>query len=470
MKKQFLLTLALLFAISARAEITLVPLFSDNMMLQQQSQAPIWGVTTIKNGEVRVTTSWDNQTFSTKADSKGNWRVSVETPVYGGPYTITIEDGDQQRVISNVIIGEVWIAAGQSNMFRKVSGQRSQHVIDSNMDLARSRDPQMRIMTIGRIISDEPLTTLRSGGWSEATSGVVSSTSATAYYFARTMRECLDVPVGIIVAAVGGTSINCWMDSQTASKFEDIAWNDAENTIDYRHSCRLYNGMINPIAGYAAKGFIWYQGESDIVYYQSYAQKMADMVAQWRQKWDNEDMPFYYAQIAPYEYELYIRAGWHSMYTREAQLEAAELIPNSGMAPLSDVGEADDIHPSNKRVPGERLALQALEKSYGFEGVEADGPTLESVEVNGNEMTLTFANARFGVSTLDQGELRDFEIAGQDGHFVEATAKIVAGNVVVSAPSVKEPKDVRYGFKNWFVGTLYNIEGIPASSFRTDKY
>ncbi len=470
MKKSLLLTLALFVVTFAQAEVTMPALFSDNMILQQQTSAAVWGESSKKRGDVSVTTSWNNKTVKTKSDSQGHWRVRVETPSYGGPYTITINDGDE-HTIQNVLIGEVWIASGQSNMARTLSGTKSQHIENSTRDIALSRDPQLRIMSIRRSVAEEPQTTVVSKGWSEATSGVVSGTSATAYHFARMLRECLDVPVGIITAAIGGTSINCWIDSDVAVKYGDIA--EGDSIYPYpspRHSTVLYNGMIHPIAGFTAKGFIWYQGESDIVHYQSYAQKMSDMVALWRKVWGSEDMAFYYAQIAPYEYEQHIKPGWFSMYVREAQLEALKLIPNSGMACLSDVGDKNTIHPSCKSIPGERLAYQALEKSYGFEGLESDSPTVKTVEVEGGVMTLTFDNARFGVTTLERGELRDFELAGEDGFFVEATAIIENGVVKVYAEKIPEPKYVRYGFKNWFEGSLFNIEGIPASSFRTDRF
>ncbi len=458
---------------SASAKVTMSPLFSDNMILQQLTNAPIWGVSTIKGGEVRVTMSWSGESVTTKTNRQGEWRVEVATPSASATeQTITVSDGDEEHIINNVLIGEVWVASGQSNMFRMLSGTRSKHVDNSTRYLALSRDPQLRIMSVGRAVSDKPTKELKSKGWHEASSGVVAGTSATAYHFARMMREALDVPIGIITSAVGGTSINCWVDSSIAEKYaEDTKeLNEVYPYPSHRHSTVLYNAMIYPIVGYAAKGFIWYQGESDITRPDTYAQKMADMVAMWRKEWGRQDMAFYYAQIAPYEYEEYIRVGWHSMYIREAQLKALDLIPNSGMAVLSDAGERDDIHPSRKDIPGERLAYQALEKSYGFEALESDGPTLAKVEVEGSTMRLTFDNARFGVTTLDKGELRDFEIAGEDGKFVSAKATIERGEVLLSAKTVKEPKYVRYGFKNWFMGSLYNIEGIPASSFRTDEF
>ncbi len=471
MKRITLLTLSLLLVTTLRAEVTLSQLFSDNMILQQLTDAKIWGSTTRKGATITIIPSWSGATpIVTEADADGEWRTTIPTPAYGGPYSITISDGEE-HTINNVLIGEVWIASGQSNMARTLSGTRDQYIENSIIDIAKSRDSQLRIMSVGTMVAQEPQSVLRSQGWREASSGVASGTSATAYYFARMLRECLDIPVGIITAAVGGTSINCWLSEEVTDKYDDVAPGDAIYPYpSNRHSNVLYNAMIHPIAGYTAKGFIWYQGESDITNYKSYPHKMVDLVELWRTMWGDDSMAFYYAQIAPYEYSKMIAPGWDGRYIREAQLKAVDMIPNSGMAVLSDVGDDKNIHPADKQTPGERLALQALAKSYDFEAIEPDGPTLKEVVVEGNEMTLTFNNSRFSVITRNHGPLRDFEVAGEDGNFVEAEARIEAGAVVLSAKTVKEPKYVRYGFKDWFVGTLFNVEGMPASSFRTDDF
>ncbi|MFI3283044.1 MAG: sialate O-acetylesterase [Rikenellaceae bacterium] len=471
MQKLLTFAFAILTILTAQGKVRLSPLFSDNMILQQLTEAQIWGETTIKNGDITITPSWSSTAITTKANGRGEWKTTISTPSYGGPYTISISDGEADVTIENVLIGEVWIASGQSNMARTLAGMKDQYIENSVIDIAKSRDSKLRIMSIRRGGATDPQTKVLSQGWQEASSSVVRGTSATAYYFARMLRECLDIPVGIIVSAVGGTSINCWISNEIAAKYEDVVNHDEHYPHpDTRHSSVLYNAMIHPIAGYSSKGFIWYQGESDIVNYSSYSQKMVDLVDLWRKKWGDDSMAFYYAQIAPFDYEKEIAPGWKSHYIREAQLKAVDMIPNSGMAVLSDAGDKNNIHPSCKTIPGERLALQALEKSYFFEGVESDGPTIKSVEIIGSEMVITFDNTKIGVITHNNEEVKDFEIAGDNGEFVKADARIEKGVVIVSAKSVKEPKYIRYGFKNWFKGTLYNVEGIPASSFRTDEF
>lgn len=472
MRRSLILIVALIWATGLRAEITMSPLFSDNMILQQNSSAPIWGQSSVMDAMVVVTPSWSGHGVEAKADSRGLWNLNLDTPSYGGPYTITISDGSSTHTIENVLVGEVWIASGQSNMEMQMRGFSGQPVAGGNRDIALSADSNLRIMTIERSSSAEPQTEINSSGWAEATPEIVAGSSATAYYFARMLRSSLDIPVGILCTSWGGTSIDCWLDSPTASKYIDIAERDKSREADhYRHSSAIFNAMINPIVGYAAQGFIWYQGETDRPYYTNYRDKFVDMVALWRGLWGDtqSQMGFYYAQIAPYDYVEYrSETEDNTPYIREAQVEALGLIPNSGMACLSDAGEQALIHPSRKYLAGERLAYQALLKEYDVKGIVADGPLYSSMEIVGSEIHLSFDNAELGLSTFGK-ELSDFEIAGVDGNFVAAKATIDGKVVVVSSSEVSNPKSVRYGFHGWFDGSLYNNAELPASSFRTDK-
>ncbi|MFR9603063.1 MAG: sialate O-acetylesterase [Rikenellaceae bacterium] len=465
--KKLLISLLSIFALSrADAKITLTPLFSDNMILQQETQAPIWGSSDKSKATISITTSWDNKTTKTKANDNGDWRLEVETPTYGGPYTITISDGEEVT-LSNVLIGEVWIASGQSNMEMMMTGFNSQPVEGANHDIATSRDPQLRVMDVEHAVSDTPLSTITSLGWSEANSEVVAPMSATAYYFGRTLRTSLDIPIGILVSSWGGTSINSWTCPEDANSYIDVQQREKKSSPRSQHyPGGLYNGMINPIIGFAARGFIWYQGESDRMRPDTYCQKLSDLASKWREEWGNEEMPFYYAQIAPFEYTRYAQTDTISMYMREEMSKAVDIIPNSGMVCLSDAGLQDCIHPSNKRVVGERFAYQALVKTYGLKGIVADGPRFKSAEIKDNTIVITFDNAEIGLSTFGE-EIRDFEISGEDGIFVEASARIRSNTVILSSKAVPEPTKARYGFKNWFKGNLYNLGGIPASSFKT---
>ncbi|MFR9560623.1 MAG: sialate O-acetylesterase [Rikenellaceae bacterium] len=468
MKKELLTLLALITISYSSAEVTLPPLFSDNMILQQQTLAPIWGTTSKKGATLKIKTSWNNQTTTCNSDSDGNWKAVLETPSYGGPYTITINDGDIKEV-NNVLIGEVWIASGQSNMEMEMSGFNGQHVEYSNIDIACSTDNQLRIMDVERAVSATPLSTITSAGWGEACPEVVAPLSATAYHFARILRASLKIPVGILVSTWGGTSINSWVCPEDANSYQDVKDRTRKSSPRSQHyPGGLYNGMICPIAGYAAKGFIWYQGESDRMRYDTYGKKLQDMATKWRKDWDNEQMPFYFAQIAPFEYAGKDKADTLAPYMREAMVEAVNIIPNSDVIILSDAGLRNCIHPSNKRAVGERFAYKALVKTYNTKGIVADAPTYKSKETKDNTIILTFDNADTGLTSFGS-PLTDFEVAGADGKYYPATAKTRGNTIILSSKEVANPINARYGFKNWFQGSLFNIGGIPASSFRTDK-
>ncbi len=468
MKKSIILTLSLLITSMAYAEAKLEPIFSNNMILQQNSNAAIWGSSTSKKSTLKVTGSWNNVAVEAKIDKNGDWKVALPTPSYGGPYTITINDGDEM-IISNVLIGEVWIASGQSNMEMEMAGFNCQPVENSNRDIARSYDPMLRILDVERTVSDVAQTTVDSRGWSEACSDVVAPLSASAYYFARTLRESLDIPIGILVSTWGGTSINSWVTPEFANSYEDVINREKKSSPRSQHyPGGLHNGMINPIAGYTAKGFLWYQGESDRFRYDTYGQKLSDLVSTWREMWGNEEMPFYFAQIAPFDYSRNGAEDILSPYMREAMEAAVDVIPNSGMICLSDAGLEYCIHPSNKLAAGERFAYMALNRDYGQKMIIADYPKYESMEIKENQIIVSFSNAETGLTTFGE-ELRDFEIAGADGNFVTARAFIRGNTVILSSEEVAEPTQAQYGFTNWFKGNLYNIAGIPASSFRTNK-
>ncbi|MFR9529032.1 MAG: sialate O-acetylesterase [Rikenellaceae bacterium] len=468
MKSKILLAISLMMASVAQAEVKLEPIFSNNMILQQNSTVAIWGTSTSKKSTLSVTGSWNNRAVKAEIASDGTWRVALPTPSYGGPYTVTINDGDE-KIIENVLIGEVWIASGQSNMEMEMAGFNSQPIENSNRDIARSLDPMLRVMDVERTVSDVALTSVNSEGWSEACSDVVAPLSATAYYFARSLREALDIPVGILVSSWGGTSINSWVTPEFANSYQDVIDREKKSSPRSQHyPGGLHNGMINPIAGYTARGFIWYQGESDRFRYDTYGQKLLDMVSTWRQMWADEDMPFYFAQIAPFEYTVNGAEDTLSPYMREAMEAAVDVVPNSAMVCLSDAGLEGCIHPSNKSIVGERFAYLALNRDYGQKSIIADYPKYQSFEVDGDKLIVTFGNAPTGLTSYSQ-EITDFEIAGEDGIFVEAKAKIRGNTIILTAEGVAAPVKAQYGFKNWFKGNLYNVAGLPASSFRTEK-
>lgn len=471
-----LLFLAVLGTSWAGAKVTLPSIFSDNMVLQQESEAAIWGWTDSK-GKVTITTTWTGQKFTATPDENGKWFTRIQTPSAGGPYKILISDGGKnERVeLKNVLIGEVWFCSGQSNMEMVMSGYPGQPAKGgTDKILAAKASTPIRICTIDKKPSLTPLTEC-SGSWQENVPEVVSNTSATAYFFALKLQEVLDVPVGILVSCWGGSSIETWLNRETIiSKFGkefDISYLDGDKLPDnYIHQpCILFNGQVAPLVPFTFKGMIWYQGETNRGRPEQYIRLQKEYTAMMRDLFENPEAPFYFTQIAPYPYDR--PDEWTLGYFCEAQRKSLDVIPHSGMAATADVGEYGTIHPCRKEEVGNRLAYQALVKDYGMKGIDPDSPMYESVTFENGQAVLTFKVDGKGLSPIAVN-LEGFEIAGADKVFHPAQAHVQGWNnkVVVSSPDVKEPAAVRYCFRNWGIGTLFNNYGIPAGPFRTDNW
>lgn len=457
----FVLTLAF----SSKAKVKLPAIFDDNMVLQQQTDAAIWGKATA-NKTVKVTTSWNKKSYSTKADSDGNWKLKVNTPSAGGPFSISISDG-QTLKLNNVLIGEVWVCSGQSNMQMIMNGYHNQPVLGSNEAIATSTNKSIRLITIEREKSLETKEDF-SGKWMECNPGNVGDFSATAYFFGRMIQDALNVPVGLICSAWGGTRIEPWISESGFKNFDWVDLPDKKQEDDFSPQTPtvLFNAMINPMVGYAIKGGLWYQGESNRNEPQEYEKLMPGLIENWRAEWGIGDFSFYYCQIAPYDYGT---SGLNSAYLREAQYNASMALTNMGMACLMDVGEKTCIHPADKKAAGERLAYLALAKTYDMAGFEFSGPKLDQMTTEGSVVKLTFRHARYGLTTFGK-DLINFKIAGENKRFYPAQATITRKGITLFSPSVEKPVAVRYAFDDFVVGELYNNEGLPASSFRTDEW
>ncbi|WP_207535165.1 sialate O-acetylesterase [Desertivirga arenae] len=457
----------------ARADVKPGSLFTDNMVLQQKAIVPIWGWTDAGK-KVKVSTSWNGKNYSSTADASGKWLVKVETPVAGGPYDITISDGKALK-LNNVLIGEVWILGGQSNMEMPMKGFKGQPVLNSNDAILHSRNNKIRVYTVPRSSITEKQTNSKPSVWKVAEPESVSNFSATGYYFGRLLNEMLDVPVGLINVNYSGSSIEAWMSPENLNQFPEIKIPVKGDTIKAvsRTPTTLYNGMLYPITGYGIKGGIYYQGESNYERPDRYEEMFPALVKEWRQLWGQGDFPFYYVQIAPYNYEQlppFNKGGkFNSAYLRDAQRKALAKIPNSGMAVVLDIGEENNIHPANKEAGGKRLALLALANTYGLKGFGSASPMYKSLTIKGNEATISFDNVPNGLTSFGK-ELSTFEIAGANKVFYPAKAKINGSSVTLTSVNVKEPVAVRYAFKDFVVGDLFNTEGLPASSFRTDDW
>ena len=477
MKKAItLLVLAFLGTTWAWAKITLPSFFSDNMVLQQNTEASVWGWTD-QDGKISITTTWTGVKYTATPDKDGKWMLKIPTPPAGGPYKIFISEGSkgEKITLSNVMIGEVWFCSGQSNMempVRGYGGQPAEGAADFILK-AKAKTP-IRICNITRKASLTPLQECE-GSWQENTPEAVAPTSATAYFFAHKLQEILEVPVGIIVSCWGGSTIETWINRETlASKFGgefDLSFLDGNElkSPQFQTPCTLFNGQVAPLVPFTLGGMIWYQGEANRGRNEQYIRLQKAYVEMMRDLFESPDAPFYFVQIAPYPYDR--PDDWTSGYFVEAQRKSVDVIPNSGMAATLDIGEYGTIHPCKKQEVGNRLAYLALVKHYGFKGIDPDSPSYQSVKFENGEAFVTFKTDDRGLSPAGIN-VEGFELAGADKVFHPATAHVQLWNnvVIVSSPDVPDPVAVRYCFRNWGVGTLFNSYGIPVGPFRTDDW
>lgn len=464
--KKILLTLLLVAPFLAGfAAIRLPDIFSDGMVLQQKSSVPIWGWAEAGH-KVTLQTSWNKKKYTTSAASNGAWKIQVPTPAAGGPYSIRISD-EETIELQDVLIGEVWLCSGQSNMEMPMMGFPKQAITRSAEFIESSTNPNIRLFRVPRAAQVSPQDTL-SAKWQQANPASVKPFSAVGYLYARLLQEKLQVPVGIIASSYGGTPIEAWMPKESLQEFPSVKLPSMTNPPAQlkNQPTVLYNAMIHPVAGYGIRGFLWYQGEANARNPHMYAQLMAAMVKEWRARWHSENLPFYYVQIAPFYKKDSTNA---STRVREAQLKALSLVPASAMAVTLDAGDENNIHPSDKLTVAQRLYQIALAKTYGVKNTAWSGPVYKSMKVAKDTVYLRFDQATSGLTDKGKG-LHQFEVAGADRVFYPAEAGITPMGVSVYSPQVKHPVAVRYGFKDWVSGDLYNKEGLPASSFRTDDW
>lgn len=446
--------------IPAIGQIVLPDFFSNGMVLQQQTAAPIWG-TDKPFTKVKVKASWGQQ-ISTSADEKGHWKVALPTPAAGGPFTLAIA-GSNKIELQDVLIGEVWLCSGQSNMQMPVKGNVNQPVIGSNEAILNSTNARIREFNTGRAFSLQPQYNAK-GSWKAARPANTPNFSATAYFFAKKINAVLNVPVGIIHTSWGASTIESWMDSVTLSAFPQVTIpKQLPEKNPNQTPMLLYNGMIHPFVGYGMKGVLWYQGESNRENAKDYTALFTAMIGAWRQQWQQGDFPFYFVQIAPFEPGVV-----NAAHLRQAQLQTMLQVKNTGMAVTLDIGEKNMIHPAEKETVGVRLAYWALAKNYGFSNIAYSGPIFKQILTKANgKLLLQFDYAENGLASFGK-PLQGFEVAGDDGQFYLAKAQIVtdkAGQLSVWSEQVPNPTQVRYAYSNWVEASLFNTAGLPASSF-----
>jgi sialate O-acetylesterase len=450
----------------ADGAVRLPPILGDNMVLQQRRSFNIWGWA--DPGEsVRVKAGWMKTSVSTVAGSDGKWQVRLGTTKAGGPYVMSIQ-GKNRIVLKNIMLGEVWVCSGQSNMeftIQMLGGWAGSYSADKK-DLLKNSYSSLRLFTVAKDTSSVPLDTCK-GSWRVADPDVVENFSATAYFFGRELARTLKVPVGLISSNWGGTPAEAWTPIEDLRKNDELDFylNDP-NKNDWFPAKPgvLFNAMIHPLIRYPVKGVIWYQGESNRNDAQLYHTLMGTLIAGWRNGWNLGSFPFYYVQIAPFAYEEPLAGA----LLREAQLKTLT-VPNTGMAVTMDIGDVNDIHPKNKQEVGRRLALWAFSRTYGVKVAAFSGPLYRSMQREGNAIRVMFDHAEGGL--VAHGEKIDgFALAGPDRAFVDAEASIDGATVLVSSRKVADPAAVRFAFTNTSESRLFNHGGLPASSFRTDDW
>ncbi|MGD0262598.1 MAG: sialate O-acetylesterase [Verrucomicrobiota bacterium] len=496
------------FTQAARAEVRLPKVFSSHMVLQQDKPLVIWGWA---EPNETVTVALSTGSRQVQANERGEWKTVLPAMKTGGPYTLTVS-GSTKVHFEDVMIGEVWLCSGQSNMEMGIGMAR-----DAQKEIAAADYPGIRLLKVTKSWKPEPQNdiegtwkvcspkTVAEGGW--------SGFSACGYYFGRELHQKLGVAVGLIDASWGGTRIEPWTPPEgfaavpaLKKDYERVELGDPRTALhqqrleqvlketerwlaaarqaltdralvptmpaypaellaphDVQNPTALYNGMIHPLHPFALRGAIWYQGESNSTEGMLYAERMKALIGGWRQVWGEGDFPFYFVQIAPFTYghnPEVIGEFW------EAQT-AAQAVPNTGMAVINDIGNLKDIHPANKQEVGRRLALWALAKTYGQENLVYSGPTFKAMTIEGDKLRLTFDPMGGGLASRDGKPLSWFEVIDADeGGFVKADARIDGTAVVLSAPSVKHPVAMRFAWSMLAEPNLMNAEGLPAGAFR----
>lgn len=470
--KKILLFITFSFSLlSLSAEIVLPGLVGNNMVLQQQTDVNLWGKADAGK-KVTLQTSWDKKVYTFRASSGGDWQVSVRTPVAGGPYSITVSDG-KPMVLSNILIGEVWLCSGQSNMEMPMKGFTGQPV-DGALDAVAQAVPEnnIRMVTVSRKFGKETVPDCETTSWQESTPGSVAACSATGYYFARYLTRVLRVPVGLIISSWGGSKIQAWMDKEVLKQYPGVSLDaltldDKDIKNPHHQPSLLYNTMMYPLKNYTIRGAIWYQGESNRNQVSLYKKLFPALVESWRKERNQGEFPFYYVQIAPFSYDN--REDTDVADFRRMQEECLSLIPNSGMAVTADIGHPTCIHPAQKDKVGQRLALLALAGTYGRSDTPCSGPVFKSAKADGSRILVDFNYTEMGLTSYGQ-DITGFEIAGSDQVFYPAKAVIERGNekIALMSPSVEHPVSIRYAYRNYISVNLYNTYNLPVAPFKAD--
>ncbi len=454
--KIFLLSVFSFFQLS-HANIILPQIFGNDMVLQRESEVYLygWGAP----GETfTIRTGWDGKTVEVKTGINAKWRVKVTTPKAGGPYEIAFKGKDNSILLTNVLIGEVWLCSGQSNM----EWSANSGIDNKEAEIANADHPNIRFFTVAKRTSATPQDDL-SGSWEVSSPETMAEFSAVAYFFARRVQEELNIPIGLIDASWGASCAEVWTPeyvfNENPKVLESYQLIQPNPWVPIERST-LYNAMIAPLTDFVISGVLWYQGESNTVNGENYTELFTKMIMSWRNKW-NIDFPFYYVQIAPYKYGK----PFEGAVVRDQQRKSLKL-KHTGMVVTSDICTVDDIHPQNKQDVGLRLANVALKEHYKVLDAQVHGPLYKNIEIKNKELIVYFDHAE-GLHFKDQNK-SFFEVAGADGVYHLAKAKIRDTTVVLTAKEVNAPVSVRFSWDNIALPSLFNAANLPTSTFKSD--
>nr|MBP7471531.1 9-O-acetylesterase [Prevotella sp.] len=473
-KQAILLCMMGILSLGTHAKVRLPHILSDNMIIQQNSDVRLWGWD--KAGkDVKVNVSWSSETQSVKTDNNGKWSVTVKTPAAGyTPLSITFNDGEE-TTIKNILSGEVWVCAGQSNMEMPVKGFGNCPVENYNKNVVEA--PQYKgihYVKIPSVMSTKPLDDANCD-WKVISPNTVGDASATGYFFAQVVNKALDVPVGLVMANKGGTRVESWLDEDNLKKYTKENLDSSKMVkkfqYDFHYPLLWGNGTFSPILNYTVKGIIFYQGCSNVGDPAGqYSSRLDLLVKQWRRDFKEGDIPFYFVQIAPYYYDN--KNGDWGPRLREQQFNASKIIPNCGIVCIDDLVypyESQQIHPSQKQQVGARLAFQALNKTYGMKNIWCESPEYDKMTIKDDTVFVKLKNNYDAISRYE--DIQGFELAGEDKVFHKANATYYwTKGIILTCPEVKKPVAVRYGFKNWGYGNVKNGALLPLFPFRTDNW
>ena len=440
------------------ANVTLPNIFGDNMVLQRNAEVKIWGWASPKE-EIKLTASWNNQEYKVVANNQAQWELKIKTPEAGGPFTISIK-GYNEVVLKNILIGEVWVCAGQSNMEMSASWG----IDNGEEEMKNATNPNIRFFTVPKLTATTPQNNLL-GNWVESTPETMKNFSAIGYFFAKRLREDLkNVPIGLISSNWGGTPAEIWMPEEVVQNDPVLLENAKKlNEQEYgpRQPGRAYNAMIYPITGFKIAGTFWYQGESNVGSL-VYDKTLSALITSWRKVWQDE-FPFYFVQIAPYKTGS---NNFSNVTVRNSQRKILNEVPKTGMVLTSDISDTIDIHPKNKKGVGIRLANLALAETYKVNSNLVNGPLFKNIQIEKNKAIVSFDFAdglHFKNKTSNQ-----FELAGADDIYYPAEATIKNNQVILSSKKVTNPTKVRFAWGNTIQPDLFNKANLPASCFVTE--